>query len=88
MDNLTKTEDLQKGRKKRIGIVISDCQDKTVIVKVTRNVSHPIYKKIYKKSKKYYVHDEENELKIGDKVSIIETKPLSKLKRWKLFSIL
>ena len=74
-------------RKKREGVVVSDCQDKTIVVEVTRRTSHPLYKKVVKLSKKYYAHDEENKAKIGDKVVIIETRPLSKSKRWRLVSI-
>ena len=74
-------------RKKREGIVVSDCQDKTIVVEVTRRTSHPLYKKVLKLSKKYYAHDEDNKAKIGDKVVIVETRPLSKTKRWRLISV-
>ena len=87
MNNIDVENIEEKRRKKRTGIVISDCQNKTIIVKVTRRVPHPIYKKICQKTKKYYVHDEKNCAKIGNKVNIIETRPLSKTKRWKLKSI-
>ena len=75
-------------RKTREGIVVSDCQDKTIIVEVTRRSSHPLYKKVVKSTKKYYAHDENNEAKVGDKVNIAETRPLSKTKRWRLVEIL
>ena len=74
-------------RKKREGIVVSDCQDKTIVVEVTRTTSHKLYKKVVKLSKKYYAHDEDNKAKVGDKVTIAETRPLSKTKRWRLVSI-
>jgi small subunit ribosomal protein S17 len=64
------------------GVVVSDKQDKTVVVSVERQIMHPVYKKIVKKSKKYAAHDENNQFKAGDKVSIIESKPYSKTKAW------
>ena len=64
------------------GTVISDKQNKTITVLVERKIKHPMLKKIIKRSKKYSVHDEENKFKHGDKVKIIESKPISKLKRW------
>ena len=64
------------------GIVVSDKGDKTVIVKVERSVMHPLYKKYIKKHKRYAAHDPENQHKIGDKVSIVESKPISKTKKW------
>lgn len=64
------------------GVVVSDKQDKTVVVSVERQVMHPVYKKFIKRSKKYSAHDENNEFKIGDKVSIEESKPYSKTKAW------
>ena len=75
-------------RKTREGIVVSDCQDKTIVVEVTRRTSHPLYKKVVKSTKKYYAHDERNEAKIGDKVNIIETRPYSKTKCWRLVKVL
>ena len=64
------------------GTVISNKQDKTITVLVERKIKHPMLKKIIKRSKKYNAHDEENKFKSGDKVKIIESKPISKLKRW------
>jgi len=64
------------------GIVCSSSNKKTVVVKVERTFKHPIYKKFIKRSKKYHAHDESDNLKIGDKVAIEETKPISKLKSW------
>jgi small subunit ribosomal protein S17 len=66
------------------GVVVSDKMDKTVVVSVSRFIKHPLYGKFYKVSKKYKVHDENNESKIGDKVEIIETRPISKDKRFKI----
>ena len=66
------------------GVVVSDKMDKTVVVSVSRFVKHPKYGKFYKINKKYKAHDEENKCKIGDKVEIIETKPISKDKRFKI----
>lgn len=66
------------------GTVVSDKMEKTVVVRVDRRVSHPIYKKTIQKSKKYSAHDEEGRFKIGDKVQIIESAPISKTKKWKV----
>ena len=75
-------------RKKRIGIVTSARMDKTVVVAVQRTLRHPKYGKIVKRTKKYYAHDENNEAREGDRVLIAETRPLSKLKRWRVAEIL
>ena len=75
-------------RKEKKGIVIKDKMDKTIVVKVERTFRHPQYGKVLRKSKKYYAHDEKNEAKAGDFVRIIETRPLSKTKRWWLAEIL
>ncbi|MBV9555900.1 MAG: 30S ribosomal protein S17 [Pseudolabrys sp.] len=64
------------------GVVVSDKQDKTVVVRVERRFSHPTMKKVVRRSKKYHAHDETNEYKIGDQVWIEERRPISKLKRW------
>jgi len=69
------------------GEVVSDKMDKTVVVAVTRLARHPVYKKTIKKITKFKAHDEENRCKIGDRVSIIESRPLSKGKRWRVFNI-
>lgn len=74
-------------RKEFVGTVISDRMDKTAIVLVETFYEHKLYKKRLKRRKKYYVHDEGNECIIGDKVRIMETRPLSKLKRWRLVEI-
>ena len=68
------------------GIVISNKQDKTITVLVERKIKHPMLKKIIKRSKKYSAHDEDNKFKSGDKVKIMESKPISKLKRWVVVS--
>ncbi len=66
------------------GVVVSDKMDKTIVVKVERRYQHPIYKKYIRRSKKYHAHDENNQCKMGDTVSIRECRPLSKLKRWEV----
>lgn len=79
---------LSRGNRKRVtGIVVSDKMDKTRVVEVVEHYMHPLYKKFIKRSTKFHMHDEKNESKEGDKVQIIETRPLSKLKRWRLTSI-
>jgi small subunit ribosomal protein S17 len=75
-------------RKERIGLVVSDRMSKTITVSVERKVKHPIYGKFVKKSTKFKAHDEKNESHIGDTVRIMETRPLSKDKRWRLVEIL
>ena len=70
------------------GIVVSSAMDKTAVVQVQRRFAHPVYKKYVSKRVKYKVHDEQNTLNIGDEVKIIETRPLSRGKRWKLLEIL
>ncbi|MBI5397666.1 MAG: 30S ribosomal protein S17 [Verrucomicrobia bacterium] len=75
-------------RKDRVGEVISDKMHKTVVVRVDRRVPHPRYGKVMTKSSKFYAHDEENKAKVGDRVRIVETRPLSKLKRWRVVEIL
>ena len=74
-------------RKTRIGRVVSDKMDKTIVVAVQDNVKHPLYGKIVKKTYKLKAHDENNECKVGDRVKVMETRPLSKDKRWRLVSI-
>lgn len=73
--------------RRMIGTVVSDVQNKTIVVKTERRVTHPIYRKQYTVSTKYQAHDEKNEAKLGDKVAISETRPLSKTKTWKLDEI-
>jgi small subunit ribosomal protein S17 len=75
-------------RKTRIGTVVSDKMDKTIVVAVVNRVQHPLYNKIIKKTYKLKAHDEQNECGIGDKVRVMETRPLSKEKCWRLVSVL
>ena len=74
-------------RKRRVGQVVSDGMSKTIVVKVTRRVEHPLYHRVVRVAKKFYAHDEKNEARTGDRVRIEETRPLSKLKRWRLIEI-
>ncbi len=75
-------------RKTRVGMVVSDKMDKTIVVAIKDNVRHPLYKKIIKRTIKLKAHDENNSCGIGDKVEIMETIPLSKDKRWRLVNII
>ena len=75
-------------RKTRVGVVVSDKMDKTIVVAVRDNVRHPLYSKIVKKTYKLKAHDELNDAKIGDTVRVMETRPLSKDKRWRLVEIM
>ena len=75
-------------RKSRVGVVVSNKMQKTIVVEIERRVPHPMFKKIVRKTSKFYAHDEEGKAKTGDKVRIEETRPMSKLKRWKLVEVL
>ena len=75
-------------RKTRVGKVVSDKMDKTNVVEIEDNVKHPLYKKIVKRTYKLKAHDENNECNIGDRVKVMETRPLSKDKRWRLVEII
>ena len=75
-------------RKSRVGKVVSDKMDKTIVFAIEDNVQHPLYKKIIKRTSKFKAHDEKNECGIGDTVEIMETRPLSKDKRWRLVRII
>ena len=75
-------------RKTRVGLVVSDKMDKTIVVAVQDSVKHPLYGKIVKRTGKFKAHDEKNECGIGDKVEIMETRPLSKDKNWRLLRII
>lgn len=75
-------------RKTRVGVVSSNKMDKTIAVTVERRIKHPIYGKFMKKSKKFIAHDETNDCNIGDTVRIMETRPMSKLKRWRLVEVI
>ncbi len=75
-------------RKERTGLVVSNKMDKSIVVQVERLVKHPVYGKFIKKSTKFIAHDEKNDCNIGDTVKVMETRPLSKTKRWRLVEIL
>ena len=75
-------------RKTRVGKVVSDKMDKTIVVAIVDNVKHPLYNKIIKRTRKLKAHDEENTCKIGDRVRVMETRPLSKDKRWRLVEVI
>ena len=84
-DTKTETGAQERGRRKtRIGTVVSDKMNKTVVVEVSRRYAHPLYGKQVTRSKKYHAHDENNEYHAGDIVRIVETRPLSRLKRWRV----
>ena len=74
-------------RKERVGYVVSDKMDKTIVVRVDRRVRHPQYEKVLTLASRFYAHDEKNEAKMGDRVRITETRPLSRLKRWRLVEV-
>ena len=84
MSEQTETTKKPGLRKTRVGVVTSTKMDKTIVVEYVARVPHPKFKKIVKKSKKFYAHDENSTAKVGDKVRIVETRPLSKLKCWEL----
>jgi small subunit ribosomal protein S17 len=77
----------EQRRKVLLGEVVSDRMQKTITVKVERRVQHPIYERVIKRSKKFHVHDEHNRCQVGDQVRIVETRPLSKTKRWRLLEV-
>ena len=82
------TENVRGNRKSRVGQVVSDVQDKTIVVEVERRTSHKRYKKVVKSRKRYAAHDETNQAKVGDVVRISETRPISKNKCWRLVEII
>ena len=88
MSEQTETTKKPGLRKTRVGVVTSTKMDKTIVVEYVARVPHPKFKKIVKKSKKFYAHDENSTAKVGDKVRIVETRPLSKLKCWELVEVL
>ena len=75
-------------RKTRVGMVVSDKMDKTVVVAIIDNVKHPLYKKIVKRTVRLKAHDEKNECRVGDRVEVMETRPLSEDKRWRVIEII
>ncbi|MCX7832768.1 MAG: 30S ribosomal protein S17 [Ignavibacteria bacterium] len=83
-----KKQPIRNKRKVRIGKVVSNKMDKSVVVAIEKRVIHPLYKKFYKRTSKFMAHDEKNECNIGDIVKIMETRPLSKRKRWRVVEIL
>jgi len=83
------TQEKKRGlRKERVGVVTSDKMEKTIAVSVVRRVPHPKFRKIIKRTTKLYAHDEKSEATVGDKVRIVEIRPMSKLKRWRLVEVL
>lgn len=78
----------QHYRKERTGVVVKDKMNKTRVVEITRLVSHPLYGKVMRKRKRYKAHDEKNQTKVGDKVRMVEARPLSKEKRWRIAEVL
>ena len=81
-------ENRTSSRKTRVGLVVSDKMDKTVVVAIADRVAHPLYKKIVKRTVRLKAHDEKNECRVGDRVEVMETRPLSKDKRWRVIEIL
>lgn len=79
---------MRNSRKTRVGIVVSNKMQKTITVQMERTMKHPLYSRVVKSRSKLYAHDENNEAGIGDKVLVMETRPLSKLKRWRLVQVL
>ena len=88
LDPLQDSKSDRGSRKERVGLVVSDAPEKTAVVSVETLVQHPLYKKRVRRSKRFLVHDERNEARIGDTVRIIETRPLSARKRWRLANII
>ena len=91
MENTQKTETTEeaRGRRKvRVGKVVSSRMNKTIVVAIVRMVKHPLYKKYIKRTTKLYVHDEKNDAREGDTVRVVETRPISKLKCWRVQSVL
>ena len=87
-EETTTPKEIRGARKSLQGIVVSDAMERTIVVQVERHSAHPLYKKIIKIRKKYAVHDQENQAKVGDRVEIMGTRPLSKTKRWRLVRII
>jgi small subunit ribosomal protein S17 len=88
-DTAAATAAPQRGaRQELVGVVTSSKMQKTIVVKVTRTVQHPLYQRVVRKGKKYYAHDESGDARVGDTVRIVSTRPLSRLKRWRLKEVL
>jgi small subunit ribosomal protein S17 len=88
MANETAAVPERGARQERVGVVTSTKMQKTIVVKVTRTTQHPLYSRVVRSGKKYYVHDEMGDAHVGDTVRIVSTRPLSKLKRWRLKEVL
>jgi len=87
-EQATETTAAERGRRKvRTGVVVSDAMDKTILVRIDRQVRHPLYGKTVRRSTKLAAHDETNDAHVGDTVRVVETRPLSKSKRWRLVEI-
>jgi small subunit ribosomal protein S17 len=87
-DEATETATAERGRRKvRTGVVVSDGMDKTILVRIDRQVRHPLYGKTVRRSSKLAAHDETNDAHVGDTVRVVETRPLSKTKRWRLVEV-
>jgi small subunit ribosomal protein S17 len=85
---LSDEQTAQRSRRKvRVGVVVSDAMDKTVLVRIDRTMRHPLYKKTVRRSSKLAAHDEHNDAHVGDTVRVVETRPLSKTKRWRIVEI-
>ncbi len=84
---MAETAESRSRRKVRTGTVVSDKMDKSIIVRVVRTMKHPLYLKVLRRNSKLYVHDEKNEANVGDLVRVMETRPLSKTKHWRLVEI-
>jgi small subunit ribosomal protein S17 len=88
-ETTNQAETTERGRRKeRVGEVVSNKMTKTIVVRVERRFPHPVYKKVVTGYSKFYAHDEKSEAKVGDRVRIVETRPLSKLKCWRLIEVL
>ena len=87
MTETTSTE-VRQARKVREGIVVSSKMDKTIVISIVERVRHPKYAKFVQRTKKLYAHDEANDAQVGDRVRVMETRPMSKLKRWRIVEIL
>ena len=85
---MSSTAEKRGRRKERVGVVVSDAMDKTIVVRVERRFRHPVYGKEVRRARKFHAHDEKNEAHVGDQVRIEETRPLSRLKRWRLVAVL
>jgi small subunit ribosomal protein S17 len=88
MSSVTAAAPVRGLRKSRVGVVVSNKMDKTIVVAVERRVKDPVYKKYVKQTRKFMAHDEQNECEIGDRVRIMETRPLSRNKTWRLVQVI